>query len=301
MRNVLIVGGSGFLGQHTVKSLVQAGDRVWATHSVGKTPPPLRDVQWLATDLTSSQATDSWPRDCDAVIFLAQARNWRNFPACAGDVFRVNLDALLQTAQYAQTSGAKKLLVASTGTVYASSALALREMDVIDCNASRTFYAASKLAAEILLGPYTKYLDITQLRIFMPYGSGINSDMLFPQLVKRVQTGQPITLQGFDGMRVNPIAAADVAEAFRRALDLVGSSVLNLAGSSEWTLREVGETIGKILGLAPRFEHQPNVPAPVVVGDISALCQALCWTPSIDLEEGLRSWLQVESTGRLAG
>ena len=274
---------------------------MWATHSLGRTPPALDRVQWLPTDLASAHIARAWPHACDAVLFLAQARNWRNFPECADDVFRVNLGALHQTVQYARTCGSKKLLVASTGTVYEPSARALRETDGIDSNAARNFYAASKLAAEILLGPYAKLLDITQLRIFMPYGSGISSGMLFPQLVKRIQTGQPITLHGADGMRVNPIAAADVAEAFWRCLELQGSSTLNLAGATEWTLRGIGATIGKVLGLTPRFETQPSVQAPVVVGDIGALCQALKWTPSVSLETGLKSWLQVESTGRLAG
>ena len=301
MRNVVIVGGSGFIGQHVANRFIEAGNRVWATHSLGRTPPALDGVQWLPTDLASAHIASAWPHICDAVLFLAQARNWRNFPECADDVFRVNLDALHQTVRYARAFGAKKLLVASTGTVYEPCAQAMRESDGIDSNAARNFYAASKLAAEILLAPYTKFLDITQLRIFMPYGSGISPDMLFPQLVKRIQTGQPITLHGADGMRVNPIAVGDVAEAFWRCLELQGSATLNLAGAAEWTLRGIGETIGKVLGLTPRFDAQTNVQAPVVVGDISALCRALSWTPGVSLETGLKSWLQFESTGRLAG
>lgn len=301
MRNVVIVGGSGFLGQHTARRFVRAGECVWATHSINKEPPLVEGVQWLATDLASSAITARWPTKCDVVIFLAQARNWRQFPEGADDVFRINLGALHQTTQYARNSGAKKLLVASTGSVYSASPKAMREVDVIDANGSRTFYAASKLAAEVLLGPFTKHVDITQLRIFMPYGSGISPDMLFPQLVKRVQTGQPISLHGSDGMRINPIAATDVAEAFWRCSGLNGSSVLNLGGAVEWTLRGVGETIGKVVGVAPRFETQPGVQAPVVVGEIGALRRALRWAPSISLEDGIRSWLGIESITRMAG
>lgn len=301
MQNVLIVGGSGFIGRHTTKRLVEAGNRVWATHSPNKTPPAYDGVGWLPTDLASLQGAEIWPRDCDAVIFLAQARNWRNFPDCAEDVFRINLGALHHTAEFSRKYGVKKLVVASTGTVYEPSARAMRESDPIDSNVARSFYAASKLAAEIILSPYTKYLDITQLRIFMPYGDGIGPDMLFPQLVKRIQTGQAVSLHGHDGMRVNPIAVADVAEAFRRCLELSGSSIFNLAGSTEYTLREIGNAIGEVLGIASRFETQPSMHAPVLVGDVSALCMALRWTPSISLRVGLKSWLKIESTALLAG
>jgi UDP-glucose 4-epimerase len=291
MRSVVVVGGSGFVGLHTVRLLGARGYSIWATHSPGQIPSAIPNVTWGGIDLRSSAISHNWPGRCDAVIYLAQSRRWRQFPEAADDVVAVNLAALQQTASYAHAAGARILVTASTGSVYTNQSKVANENDAIDCAAPRSFYAASKLAAEILLGPYSKFLTIVQLRIFMPYGSGMGPDMLFPQLVKRVQTGQPISLHRPDGMRINPIAVSDVAEAFVRCLNLDRSDVLNLAGPEEYSLQSVGEAIGKVLGVTPRFEHLQSGEAPVIVGNLDRLCQTLDWKPSIRLEDGLRAWL----------
>jgi UDP-glucose 4-epimerase len=300
MGKILIVGGSGFIGLHTARCLASAGHVVWATHSPGSRPPYADGVSWLGVDLTGPNIASGWPASCDAVIYLAQSRNYRNFPDCADEIFAVNLSALHQTALYALRCAAKCLLVGSTGSVYSNRMLPAQETDVIDIKAGRSFYAASKLAAEVLLGPYAEVMCIVQLRIFMPYGPGLNPDMLFPQLIRRVQTGQPIYLHGEDGMRVNPVAVADVAETFRRCLTLNRSETMNLAGPEVWTLREIGLTLGKVMNLTPRFDKQIDVQAPVVVGDVGRLRRLLGWAPRISLEDGLRSWFQEASANSAA-
>jgi len=291
VRSIVVVGGSGFIGLHTVRLLAARGYSVCATHSAGQIPPAIPNVTWRGIDLRSSAIAQNWPEQSDAVIYLAQSRRWRQFPEAADDVVAVNLAALQQTASYARAAGARILVTASTGSVYTNQSKVAHEDDAIDCVAPRNFYAASKLAAEILLGPYSKFLTIVQLRIFMPYGPGMSPDMLFPQLIKRVQTGQSISLHRPDGMRINPIAVSDVAEAFVRCLSLDQSNVLNLAGTEEYTLRSVGETIGKVLGVTPRFEHLQSGEAPVIIGNLDRLCKTLDWKPSIRLEDGLRAWL----------
>jgi nucleoside-diphosphate-sugar epimerase len=115
--------------------------------------------------------------------------------------------------------------------------------------------------------------------------------VLLSQLVNRVRYGQPITLQGDDGMRINPIWAGDVAEAFQRCLGLESSATLNVAGPAEWTLRGIGATIGRVLGIEPRFEVQAGTP-PRLVGDVSHLQSVLGWAPGVSLLDGLRVWLQ---------
>ncbi len=289
-QTVLVIGAEGFIGQHTLRHLLPH-HTVYATHIPTQTPPAIEGVRWLACDLTDAAAPDLWPAVCDSVIYLAQSQQWRRFPAGVLDMLHVNVDAPLRAAEYARRAGAARLIFASSGSVYTQTARPARETDAFDLHAPRDFYHASKLAAELLLGPYAALFEVVLLRFFMPYGVGQSQTMLIPSLVRRVRTGQPISLHGQDGLLSNPVAVADVAETLGRCLTLGRSVTLNVAGPDVLTLRAVGECIGRVLGIAPRFETHPDQTPPVIVGDTAHLKDVLGWAPETRFEAGLRAWL----------
>ncbi len=293
-RTVLVIGAAGFVGRHAIRHLVAEGHAVFATHIPGEAPQAVGGVKWIPSDLAMEGFSRDWPQRCDSVICLAQSQSWRVFPDGAPDVFRVNVAATYEAIEYARRAGSHHFVFASTGSIYTQTTRPARETDCLDLTASRNFYAASKLAAEALLRPYSALLSVAILRLFFPYGSGQNPSMLMPQLVRRVREGQPISLQGPDGLRMNPVAVADVARVLERCLEIDTSVTLNVGGPDVLTLRDIGTTIGKALDIEPRFEETPGQDAPVIVGDTSALSGALGWTPSTPFEIGLRDWLQMD-------
>jgi UDP-glucose 4-epimerase len=291
MDTAFVIGGAGFVGGHLVRHLAAHGLRVLATCRPGSAPPTGSGVEWVRSDLASIDPTKSWPRRYDTVIYLAQSANWRDFPAAADDIVRVNVCALQQAAEHARQAGAKRFVHLSTGTVYTQTREPAREDEPIRPEAPRSFYAATKLAAELLLGPYSTYFGVTQLRLFMPYGRGQNERMLLPTIAAKVRAGTPVELHGADGLRCNPVAVADVAEAVRRCLSLEGTHTLNVAGPEVLTLRQVAEAVGAAVGREPRFHTKAETP-PVIVGDTSRLKAALGWQPGTRFADGVREWLR---------
>ena len=82
----------------------------------------------------------------------------------------------------------------STGTVYAQTRPSRRARTRRFRQAEpRSFYAATKLAAEFLLGPYAAFFGVIQLRLFMPYGPDQNEQMLFPLVAARSAPASPST------------------------------------------------------------------------------------------------------------
>jgi UDP-glucose 4-epimerase len=124
----------------------------------------------------------------------------------------------------------------------------------------------------------------------MPYGVGQNEKMLLPLIVSKVRDGVAIDLHEPDGLKCNPIAVGDVAEAVRRCLMLEGSHTLNLAGPEVLTLRQVAEAVGNVVGRMPVFNMKPES-APVIVGDTTLLRQVLQWEPPTRFVDGVREWL----------
>src|SRR5437868_1798797 len=106
-QNIMVVGGSGFIGQHVSQALAGLGHKVFATHGQGRPLAALPSITWIPCDLTCVQTTANWPSRCHSVIFLAQAREHRNFPSCTRDVFAVNVAGLYLTVEYALRSQAQ--------------------------------------------------------------------------------------------------------------------------------------------------------------------------------------------------
>ena len=123
------------------------------------------------------------------------------------------------------------------------------------------------------------------LRFFFVYGPGQRESMLIPRLIRSVEEGRPITMRGSNGIRINPIHVRDAARCVDFALKLDDSQKINVAGSEEVTIREMGECIGHLLGKRPVLEHQDVKPRHLV-GDIERMCRLL-GPPTISLKEGL--------------
>ena len=288
--SVLVVGGASFVASHTLPRLIGAGE-VYSTCRHGASPAPTAGVEWIPGNLAGSDPTENWPRRCGTVIYLAQSRAWRRFPEGAADVFDVNVRAVFHAAEYARRAGAARFIFASSGSVYGPGAAPFLERDRLDVTGPKPFYSAAKLAAELLLGSYAGLLHVVILRLFVPYGEGESPDMLIPQLVRRVREGEPIQLDGEDGLQVNPVAVGDVAEAIDRCRRLQTSATFNVAGPQVLTLRQIGQAIGAVVGREPRFEQRPGS-AQMLVGDTAALREATGWAPSTSLADGLRAWLR---------
>lgn len=285
-RRVLVVGGTGFIARYLVPRLVHDGFETFATFR-GDAPADVPGVHWVGSDLADHDGTGNWPAAPDTVIYLAQSARWRQFPDGAADVFAVNIAGVFKAAEYARRQGARRFIFASSGSVYDPGPEPLQEAGPFHLNQPRQLYAAAKLAAELWLSPYSNVMPMVTLRLFVPYGPGQSEDMLMPQLIRKVRHDEPILLDGGDGLRINPVAVADVVETLRRSLDLQQTATLNVAGPEVLSLRQIGHTIGEIVGRQPRFERR-STPERALVGDTRALHSALGWVPSTRLADGLR-------------
>jgi len=276
--NVLVSGATGFVASHLIPTLGAAGHDVVAVgHDHTRMPGGVTPV---VVDL----AAHDWPTLplVDAVVHLAQANV--PFPDGADALFAVNVAATQGLLEHARRSGARSFVLASSGSVYGSTeAGTLSEESPL---AAQDFYAATKVAAERIALAYAQQLDVTILRLFVPYGPGQQRRML-PRLAERIQAGEPIELNRDGRPRMNPVYVDDVGRVILRALEAEGGAgVLNVAGHEVTDVRAVSELIGDILGHQPVFETTDRV-ANDIVADTAALHAFLDGQPLAPLREGL--------------
>ncbi len=275
MADVLVTGAAGLLGSRLLGVLVDEGHEV--SGLVRRVPDaPAPGVRWVVHDLRRNDLASALPERVDVVVHLAQARSFRQFPETAAEVFAVNVGSTAQLLDWAYRAGVGQFVLASTGSVYTeASAQPHREDEPVDVPALASFYAASKMAAELLASGYRPFFPVVILRPFTIYGPGQNPSMLVPRLVDSVRSGKPVQVAGAEGLHVNPIWVDDAARAVASTLRLDESTVVNLAGPEVVSVRQMASWIGDALGVPARFEPVEGPPDPAVTGDTGRMAALL--------------------------
>jgi nucleoside-diphosphate-sugar epimerase len=291
MKRCVVTGATGLIGSHLVRDLLQD----WEVVALSRSPVPadLRDrgLRHVPVDLSQPWETSVLPDQVDAVIHLAQSEHYREFPNLAESLFSVNTFSTLKLLDYARQHGASSFVLASTGGVYGTGNQPFSEDGPVTTGRQLGFYSDSKLCSELMAHNYRAYFSVMTLRFFFVYGPDQRPTMLIPRLVSSVREGKPIQLQGPDGLRINPIHVEDAVRAIRNALGQTDSHVVNVAGPTVLSLRQIGEQIGQILGRTPQFDVNAAATPGDLIADIARM-SSLLWAPQISFEEGVSRFIQ---------
>ncbi|MDP3699456.1 MAG: NAD(P)-dependent oxidoreductase [Hylemonella sp.] len=289
MRKIIVTGASGLVGSHLVAALSHA-DEVHAL-SRSKIVPTNSNTTWHAVDLDSEVDYSSLPQDADALIYLAQSDHFRDFPAKALEIFQVNTVQVLRALDFARTTGIKNFVFASSGGVYGFPEKGVSEDVTIPASGNLGFYLSTKLCAEILAENYAPFMDVVILRFFFVYGAGQKRSMLIPRLVDNIRDGKAITLQGEDGIRINPVHVSDAVRATQAALNLHGCHRINVAGPAVVSLREICYTIGSKVGVQPIFQINRSASPGNLIADTESMKKMLC-APDTKFADGIRDLIR---------
>jgi UDP-glucose 4-epimerase len=267
-KSVLVTGATGLLGKYVLRSLIKHFD---VSALVRRHPEsPLKDVKYVIIDLESSIDASILPKKTDVVVHFAQSPKFRDFPETAVDIFNVNVSSTAHLLDYAKRAKAKHFIYASSGGVYGASSHAFKENAAIVPAGQLGYYLGSKACGEILVQSYASVFQVTVIRPFFIYGPGQNRSMLIPRLMDSVSSGKPISLQGRDGIRINPLHVEDASAAVIAALGSTESATYNIAGPDVLSVRQIAEAMGNHLEKAPTFEYSEGEPRDLIA-DISLM------------------------------
>jgi nucleoside-diphosphate-sugar epimerase len=273
MKNILLTGSLGLLGRNVSRRLLSKN---FCVHGITSNPSfkSAEKMKIHCVDFASNWSEEILPKKIDAIIHLAQTRNFRNFPNNAIEIFKVNIESTARLLDYAKRAGVKKFIYASSGGVYGAAIRPLTESDSIVPTGELGYYLGSKACSEILVQSYSSILQVIILRPFFIYGPGQDRNMLIPRLMDSISSCKLITLQGENGIHINPIHVEDAGAAVVACLTLEKSGIFNLAGPNVLSIREICEGMGHYLDVRPKFEKQFGEPNDLIA-DISAMKQKL--------------------------
>jgi UDP-glucose 4-epimerase len=279
---ILVTGANGLLGRDLLERL--HGVEV---HAVVRRMPrnPVPSIKYHVLDFNGEWSVDQLPNGIKVVIHLAQSALFRDFPDSALHVFKVNVDSTARLLDYAQTIGVEQFVYASSGGVYGSGKVAFDENSQIMSSGNLGYYLGSKLSSEVLVQSYSPLMKVEVLRFFFMYGRRQNRSMLLPRLVDLVKMRKPISLEGENGIRINPIHISDASKAVVASLEMPTSLIINIAGSETFSIREICSEIGSKVGEEPIFQRK-DAESSDLIADISLMKKHLL-DPEVKITTGI--------------
>jgi len=209
-RKILVTGGAGYIGSHTVRLLLKQGHDVTVVDNLSKGyrhNVPAERLREL--DLSDTGALTSLLREkqCDAVIhfaaFIAVGESMRE-PA---RYFTNNVAGSLSLLDAMVQAGVKHIVFSSTAAVYGNphTSPILETFPIQAVNP----YGESKVMVETLLGWFDQIHQLTSvcLRYFNASGADPEAALgeehepethLIPLVIRAAQTGRPVTIFGDD-------------------------------------------------------------------------------------------------------
>lgn len=302
-QRILITGGAGFIGSRLIECLLpRAQVAVFDNLSVGLPMPAARPGLTLRRgDIRNPGEVNQILRDFapDTVVHLAALHH---IPSCEADprlAVEINILGLQTVLDACAQHGCKRVLLASSGAVYAVAERPLQEDMPLH---PADVYAASKLSNEHQLALWAERTDACGIsaRLFNAIGWGDPNGHLIPEVLARMGDalpGEQVTLaMGNLHTRRDFVDAQDLAEGLAALLQNAPWTArqapsYNLCSGKETAITEIVYGLADCLGLTVQIHSDPalrrKVDRPSQWGDPQKTALATGWRASIPLNESL--------------
>lgn len=312
MRNLLITGGAGFIGSHLVDRLLAADvDHITVVDDFNDFYDPsikranitehLNDPRYQLNevDIRDQSALERVFKDnnFDCVVHLAARAGVRPSLTEPQLYTETNINGTLNLLELARRNNIKQFVFGSSSSVYGINAkVPFSEDDPIRQPISP--YAATKGAGELLCHTYSHLygLRCICLRFFTVYGPRQRPDLAIHKFAKLITQGKPIPVFGDGTTRRDYTYVDDIIDGVMSAIvyDTCDYEVINLGESRTVELKELISLLEQELDTHATIDRQPPQPGdvPQTFADISKARALLGYDPKIQIEEGLRRFVE---------
>jgi UDP-glucuronate decarboxylase len=300
MKNIVVTGGAGFIGSHLIEALLDDETSVvcldnFFTGTRKNILPFLRhpNFEFIRHDVVVPILLEA-----DVVYHLACPASPVHYQNNPIKTLKTSVLGTLNLLGLAKRVKAR-ILLASTSEVYGDHEVH-PQPETYNGNVNpvgpRACYDEGKRAAETLMVGYRDYnkVDVTIARIFNTYGPRMlpNDGRVVSNFICQILRGEDLTIYG-DGSQTRSFCyVSDMVNGLIRLMDSSESGPVNLGNPEEITIRELAETIlrmipgtGSDIVYRPLPQDDPTRRRP----DISLARKTLEWKPTVSLAAGLES------------
>ena len=321
--SILVTGGAGFIGSHTMVELLNAGREVVMLDNFCNSKPVVldrireitgKDFKFYEADLLDYDAIDRIfaENDIDSVIHFAGLKAVGESVEQPLRYYHNNLTGTFNLCEIMQKHGAKRIVFSSSATVYGKpQSVPIRE----DFPLSTTNpYGETKLMIERILKDVhvaDNEWSVSILRYFNPIGAhksgrigedpkGIPNNLL--PYITQVASGKRDHLSIFgddynthDGTGVRDyIHVVDLARAHLKALDraskVTGVEYFNVGTGIGYSVLDIVKAYEQATGIKIKYEIAPRRPGDIdeCYADPTRAYEVLGWRAEYDIEDMCR-------------
>ena len=307
---VVVTGGAGFIGSHTVDRFMEAGHRVVVldNFSTGKRANLARwhdnpNLQIITCDVSHGIFAALAPitkhhGPVERIVHLAAQVSVVASIANPLVDMQINYGGTLHVMEYARAMGVKKVVFASSAAVYGD----VTEMPVreeLPCQPISP-YGNHKLASELALDYYANVHGVptTALRFFNVYGPRQDPSSPYSGVISiftaRARAGQTLTIFGDGSQTRDFVYVGDVVSAIVSATrDGNSRLVANVGTGRETTVLDLARAVNELSGKRSTIEHAPARAGEILksLARVDRLRDKLGVVAETPLNEGLEATL----------
>jgi UDP-glucose 4-epimerase len=315
MKSVLVTGAAGFLGywlarrlagdpeiEVTVVDNFSRGERDSAYQELCARP----NVRAIEADLADPDVVRALPRGFEVVYHLAALNGTQNFYERPWEVVRAcTMPTFLLLEHYRRDPRLKRFVYAGTSESYASTVTRFQwpvptsedvPLSIDGVQNARWSYAGGKMVGEVAVINALRGLDAsyTVIRYHNAYGPRMGDKHVIPDFLERMSRGL-YRLYGFEQTR----SFIYVEDCIRATCQLAESSaaaneIVNVGGSRELSMLELGKIILRLAGIEAEIECLPGPHGSVMrrAPNTQKMRELLGFEESWRLEEGLRETMR---------
>ena len=308
--NIVLTGGSGFIGSHLSKELLKNGENKvivvdnLLTGNLNNIQDLLdhENATFIQHDVQDHIEIDE---KVDYVFHLASAASPVAYTENPVNTLKAGSLGTINTLGLARKHGAEYFL-ASTSEVYGDPLITPQNEEYwgnVNPNGERSMYDEAKRFAEAATATYARSYDLKTkiIRIFNTYGPNmqLNDGRVVTNLIVQALNDEDLTIYG-DGSQTRSFSyVSDTVAGIIAMMESNHYEVFNIGNPYEMTVKELAETILKLTNSKSEIIYKPlpNDDPQQRRPEISKAKDKLNWEPKVGLETGLNTtieWIKKE-------
>lgn len=325
MKTVLVTGGAGYIGSHTVVELLNSGYEVVVFDNFENSDPMIlnkinqitgKSIKVYHKDVRDQMDDILEHQKIDAVIHFAA---YKSVGESVDDPLRYydnNINGLINLLQYCEMYKIEKFIFSSSCSIYGNvDSLPVNENTKV--SEPESPYAYTKMVGERILKDFTKIKNLRgiSLRYFNPVGAHVSGligespinkpNNLFPIICNSVINNEKMSIFGGDyptrdGTAIRDyVHVSDIAKAHVKALDYMFTNndkydVFNLGTGNGVSVLEAINSFEKENNVKVNYEIVGRRAGDVdqIFSDSSKAKKKLGWEPEFGVSEMVKSaWI----------